>query len=144
VTSYPPDLPEEHRELLGVVADFAERELRDRSSTDEEHGRFPRDVFTALGELGLMGLPFPADVGGGEVAYRTYLLVLEELSRVWLTVGLGVSVHTLATWGMESHGTTEQRDRLVPAMVAGELLGAYSLPDPHSGSDAGTYPVTWP
>lgn len=132
----PTDLPEEHRELLLTVRRFADEEVAPRAGEGEAAERFPRELFDQLGELGLMGLPFPADVGGGEVPYRTYLLVVEELSRAWLTVGLGLSVHTLSTWGIEHHGTDEQRQRFIPPMTGGELLGAYSLSEPDSGSDA--------
>jgi alkylation response protein AidB-like acyl-CoA dehydrogenase len=132
----PPDLPPEHRELLDLVASFADQEVAPRAADGEREGRFPRDLFDQLGELGLMGLPFPADVGGGEVPYRTYLLVVERLARAWLTVGLGLSVHTLATWGIEHHADGEQRDRYVPPMTRGAQLGAYSLSEPDSGSDA--------
>ncbi|MGH3440505.1 MAG: acyl-CoA dehydrogenase family protein [Nitriliruptorales bacterium] len=131
-----PRLPEEHRELLSMVTTFAEKEVAPGAAEGEANERFPRDVFEQLAELGLMGLPFPEDVGGGGLPYRTYLMVVEELSRAWLTVGLGLSVHTLATWGIEHHATEAQRAELVPPMVAGRLLGAYSLSEPGSGSDA--------
>jgi alkylation response protein AidB-like acyl-CoA dehydrogenase len=132
----PVDLPDEHRELLGVVADLAAERLAPRASEGEREGRFPRDAFDELGKLGLMGLPFPEDVGGGAVPYRTYLLVVEELASAWMTVGLGLSVHTLSTWGIEAHATPEQRSRFIPPMTSGEMLGAYSLSEPDSGSDA--------
>lgn len=123
-------------QLLDTVRTFAEKEVAPKAAEYEEAARFPRDVFDELAELGLMGLPFPEDVGGGGLPYATYLEVVEELARAWLTVGLGLSVHTLSTWGIERHATDEQRRRLVPDMVSGRLLGAYSLSEPGSGSDA--------
>ncbi len=132
----PPDLSEGQRELLLTVRRFADEQVAPLAAEGEAAERFPRDVFDQLGQLGFMGLPFPGDVGGGELPYRTYLLVVEELSRAWLTVGLGLSVHTLSTWGIEHHATDEQRQRFVPPMTAGERLGAYSLSEPDSGSDA--------
>ncbi len=132
----PVDLPEEHREVLRVVAELGERELAPRADDAEASGSFPRDIFADLAELGLMGLPFDTELGGGGLPYRTYLLVVEELSRWWLTVGLGLSVHTLSTWGIAHHATDEQRRRFSREMVAGEALGAYSLSEPDSGSDA--------
>lgn len=134
--SPPVDLPDEHLELLAVVADLASERLEPRASDEEREGRFPRDAFDELGKLDLMGLPFPEDVGGGGLPYRTYLLVVEELASSWMTVGLGLSVHTLSTWGIEAHATSEQRSRFIPPMTAGEMLGAYSLSEPDSGSDA--------
>ncbi len=132
----PPDLPQEHRELLDVVARFATETVAPRADEGEASGEFPRDLFAHLGELDLMGLPFEEDLGGGGLPYRTYLLVLEELAAAWLTVGLGLSVHTLSTWGIAAHATEEQRRELAAPMVRGELLGAYSLSEPDSGSDA--------
>ncbi|MBW3562009.1 MAG: acyl-CoA dehydrogenase family protein [Actinobacteria bacterium] len=132
----PPDLSEEERELLLTVRRFADDEIAPRAADGEAAERFPRDVFDELGQLGLMGLPFPEDVGGGALPYRTYLLVVEELATAWLTVGLGLSVHTLSTWGVEHHATDDQRARFIPPMTAGDRLGAYSLSEPDSGSDA--------
>ena len=68
--------------------------------------------------------------------YEVYLQVVEELASAWLTVGLGVSVHTLAAYPLATHGTEEQKRRWLPDVVGGELLGAYCLSEPHSGSDA--------
>lgn len=130
------DRRDEVAALIETVRAFAENEVAPRASEAEETERFPRDLFDELGRLGLMGLPFPEDVGGGALPYGDYLLVVEELARAWLTVGLGLSVHTLSTWGIEHHATAEQRERFIPPMTAGELLGAYSLSEPGSGSDA--------
>lgn len=132
----PPGLPEEHLELLAVTRDVAGDVIAPRAAEGEAEGEFPRDIFDRLGSMGLMGLPFDEDVGGGGLPYRTYLLVVEELAHAWMTVGLGLSVHTLSTWGIAAHATSEQYEELVPPMVAGETLGAYSLSEPGSGSDA--------
>src|SRR5579875_433826 len=131
------DMPSpESEELLHVVTDIAARELRPRAAEDERNGRFPRDIFRLLGGIGLLGLPYPARYGGGEQPAVAYLQILEELSRAWLTVGLGVSVHLLACYPLARFGTDEQRDRWLPAMIGGGLLGAYCLSEPHAGSDA--------
>ena len=130
------DLPEEQRSLLAMVADLAAERVAPQAASYEEQRRFPRDLFDQLAQLDLTGLPFGEDVGGSGLPYRTYLMVLEELSRAFLALGLGLSVHTLATWGIDAHATEEQRQRFVPDMVAGRLLGAYSLSEPGSGSDA--------
>ncbi len=123
-------------ELLELVGSFAERELAPKAAGYEAAKRFPREAFDQLAQLNLMGLPFPEKLGGGGQPYTVYLQVVEELSRAWLTVGLGLSVHTLSAWGIERHATDEQRERLAAPMVRGELLGAYSLSEPDSGSDA--------
>ena len=101
----------------------------------EADGTFPRDIFTMLGRTGLLGLPYPEEYGGGGVPYEVYLQVLEEIGAVWASVGVGVSVHALSCYGLANYGTEEQRQRWLPDMLGGELLGAYCLSEPHAGSD---------
>ncbi|KJY21069.1 MULTISPECIES: acyl-CoA dehydrogenase family protein [Streptomyces] len=127
---------EESRDLLALVREIAQREIRPRAAEEEDAGRFPREVFTLLSEAGLLGLPYPGDHGGGEQPYEVYLQVLEELAAARLTVGLGVSVHSLACHGLAGYGTKEQQAAHLPAMLGGGLLGAYCLSEPAAGSDA--------
>ncbi|HZF91335.1 acyl-CoA dehydrogenase family protein [Streptomyces sp.] len=127
---------DEARDLISLVRDIAQREIAPRAAEEEEAGRFPREIFTLLSESGLLGLPYDAEYGGGEQPYEVYLQVLEELAAARLTVGLGVSVHTLASYALATHGTKEQRAEHLPAMLGGGLLGAYCLSEPASGSDA--------
>jgi alkylation response protein AidB-like acyl-CoA dehydrogenase len=129
-------LPEEQRLLLELVQGFARTEVAPRADAFERARTFPREMFDQLGRMDLTGLPFPEAQGGSALPFRTYLLVIEELSRAFLALGLGLSVHTLATWGIATFGTAEQRGRFVPDLVAGRLLGAYSLSEPEAGSDA--------
>jgi alkylation response protein AidB-like acyl-CoA dehydrogenase len=124
-------------ELLEVVSEFAHDVLAPRAADAERDAAFPRDVFTTLGRMSLLGLPYPEKFGGSEQPYEVYLQVVEELSRVWLTVGMGVSVHALACFPLARFGTDAQRVRWLPEMLGGELLGAYCLSEPDSGSDAG-------
>jgi alkylation response protein AidB-like acyl-CoA dehydrogenase len=123
-------------ELTQLARDIAEKELRPAVDAAEREGRFPREAFRVLGRAGLLGLPYPERWGGGGQPYADYLEVVEELARAWLTVGLGVSVHTLACFPLAEFGTDEQRERWLPDLLGGDLLGAYCLSEPHSGSDA--------
>lgn len=127
---------EESRDLLALVREIAQREIRPRAAEEEDSGRFPREVFTLLSEAGLLGLPYAGEFGGGEQPYEVYLQVLEELAAARLTVGLGVSVHSLACHGLAGYGTKEQQAAHLPAMLGGGLLGAYCLSEPAAGSDA--------
>ncbi|KOG69379.1 MULTISPECIES: acyl-CoA dehydrogenase family protein [Streptomyces] len=127
---------EEARDLLTLVRDLVEREIRPTAAEQEEAGRFPRQIFTLLSEAGLLSLPYGEEFGGGAQPYEVYLQVLEELAAARLTVGLGVSVHTLACHATAEFGTKEQRATHLPAMLGGGLLGAYCLSEPSSGSDA--------
>ncbi|MGV9509930.1 acyl-CoA dehydrogenase [Streptomyces tendae] len=127
---------DEARDLISLVRDIAQREIAPSAAEEEDTGRFPREVFTLLSDSGLLGLPYDAEFGGGEQPYEVYLQVLEELAAARLTVGLGVSVHTLASYALAAHGTKEQQTEHLPAMLGGGLLGAYCLSEPASGSDA--------
>ncbi|MEW1637165.1 acyl-CoA dehydrogenase family protein [Streptomyces sp. NPDC093801] len=127
---------EESRDLLALVREIAQREVRPKAAEEEDAGRFPREVFTLLSESGLLGLPYAGEFGGGDQPYEVYLQVLEELAAARLTVGLGVSVHSLACHGLAGYGTKEQRAAHLPDMLGGGLLGAYCLSEPASGSDA--------
>ncbi|MFG2688086.1 acyl-CoA dehydrogenase [Streptomyces sp. NPDC048405] len=127
---------DEARDLISLVRDIAQREIVPSAAEEEDAGRFPREVFTLLSDAGLLGLPYDAEFGGGEQPYEVYLQVLEELAAARLTVGLGVSVHTLASYALATYGTKEQQTEHLPAMLGGGLLGAYCLSEPASGSDA--------
>ncbi|MER7465986.1 acyl-CoA dehydrogenase family protein [Streptomyces sp. NPDC097981] len=127
---------EESRDLLALVREIAQREIRPVAAEGEDAGTFPRAIFTLLSEAGLLGLPYAGEYGGGEQPYEVYLQVLEELAAARLTVGLGVSVHSLSCHGLAGYGTEEQRKAHLPAMLGGGLLGAYCLSEPASGSDA--------
>ncbi len=127
---------DEARDLIALVRDIAQREIAPRAAEEEDAGRFPRELFTLLSESGLLGLPYDAEHGGGDQPYEVYLQVLEELAAARLTVGLGVSVHTLASYALAAYGSKEQQTEHLPAMLGGGLLGAYCLSEPASGSDA--------
>jgi alkylation response protein AidB-like acyl-CoA dehydrogenase len=130
-------LPTEEAEaLLGLTREIADAELRPRAADFERRGEFPREVFRTLGRSGLLGLPYPEEAGGSGQPYEVYLQVVEELAGAWLAVGLGVSVHTLACYPVAAFGSDAQRKRWLPEMTGGEVLGAYCLSEPQSGSDA--------
>jgi alkylation response protein AidB-like acyl-CoA dehydrogenase len=122
--------------LFELTRDLATAEVAPRAAAGERDGIFPRDVFRLLGNAGLLGLPYPEEIGGGGQPYETYLQVVEELATAWLAVGLGVSVHTLTCFPLVTAGTQEQRDKWLPDMLGGSQLGAYCLSEPGSGSDA--------
>jgi alkylation response protein AidB-like acyl-CoA dehydrogenase len=124
------------RDLLELTRDLAEAELRPAAAAAERDGRFPREAFRLIGRAGLLGLPYAEALGGGGQPYETYLQVVEELASAWLTIGLGVSVHVLSCFPLASCGTLQQQERWLPAMLGGDLLGAYCLSEPASGSDA--------
>ncbi|MGW6745079.1 acyl-CoA dehydrogenase family protein [Streptomyces sp. NPDC055025] len=127
---------EESKDLVALVRDIIEREITPWAAEEEEAGHFPRELFTLLSASGLLGLPYDSAHGGGDQPYEVYLQVLEELAAARLTVGLGVSVHSLACHALAGYGTKDQQTEHLPAMLGGGLLGAYCLSEPASGSDA--------
>ena len=127
---------DEATELLALTRELAREELAPRVASYEAESRFPREVFSTLGKSGLLGLPYDEEYGGGGQPYEVYLQVVEELATVWASVAEGVSVHTLSCFPLAAFGTAEQRERWLPDMVGGDLLGAYCLSEPQSGSDA--------
>ncbi|MFJ9085530.1 acyl-CoA dehydrogenase family protein [Streptomyces sp. NPDC102384] len=126
---------EEAADLLDLTREIAERHLAPRAAEHEAAERFPREVFRTLGRSGLLGLPYPVEYGGGGQPYEVYLQVVEELAARWASVAVGVSVHALSCFPLATYGTDAQRERLLPQLLAGDLLGAYCLSEPHAGSD---------
>jgi alkylation response protein AidB-like acyl-CoA dehydrogenase len=122
--------------LIDLTRELVEREVLPRVEEAEATAAFPRELFRTLGRAGLLGLAYPEELGGGGQPYEVYLPVLEELARGWAGVAVGVSVHTLSTFPVAAWGSKEQQERFLPAMLGGELLGAYCLSEEHSGSDA--------
>ncbi len=128
----------EAKALLDLTIEIARDELAPKVAAYEAESRFPRDEVRLLGEAGLLGLPYDERYGGGGQPYAVYLQVVEELARVWATVAETVSVHTLACFPLARYGSDDQRDKWLPDMLGGQLLGAYCLSEPDAGSDAGS------
>ena len=125
----------ETADLIALTRDLAEKELSGKVVQAEADEVFPREVFRTLGRAGILGLPYPVEHGGGGQPYEIYLQVLEEIASTWSSVGVGVSVHALSCFGLVNFGTEEQKQKWLPDMLGGELLGAYCLSEAHAGSD---------
>jgi alkylation response protein AidB-like acyl-CoA dehydrogenase len=122
--------------IVALARDVATAELAPRAAQAEADGRFPRDVFRQLGELGILGMPYPEELGGAGQPYEVYLQVLEELAGAWASVGVGVSVHVMSCFPLARFGSDAQRERWLPELLAGDLLGGYCLSEAQAGSDA--------
>jgi hypothetical protein len=127
--------PEAH-DLLDLTRELADKELAPHVDDFEARGEFPRDLIRTVGRSGLLSLPYSSEYGGADQPYEVYLQVLELLAGRWLGIAEAVSVHTLACYPLAHHGTVEQRERWLPEMLGGDLLGAYCLSEPAGGSDA--------
>ena len=126
----------EAEDLLALTRELADKELAPRVVEHERQERFPEGVFPTLGAAGLLGLPYAEELGGGGQPYEVYLQVLEEFGARWAAVAVAVSVHGLSCHPLATFGSEEQKERWLPAMLAGELIGGYSLSEPQAGSDA--------
>jgi alkylation response protein AidB-like acyl-CoA dehydrogenase len=132
------DLTDEQRDVRELARRFADEVVAPRAGQWDRDHTFPREVFTQLGELGLMGVCVPERYAGAGADYLTYVLVLEELSRADAGVGVTLAVHTGAgTLPIVAHGDEDQRDRWVPPLAQGHELAAFALTEAGSGSDAG-------
>jgi alkylation response protein AidB-like acyl-CoA dehydrogenase len=132
-------LTPDQREIQALARDFARAEIEPHAAGWDRDHHFPREVYAKLAELGLMGVCVPEEYGGAGADFVSYVLVLEELSRADAGVGVTVAVHTSAvTLPILAFGTDEQRSRFVPPLARGEVIGAFALTEPESGSDAGS------
>jgi butyryl-CoA dehydrogenase len=130
-------LTDEERLLRDTAREFARRSVAPTAIERDEAERFDRSIFAEMGGLGLTGAPLPESVGGSGFSYLGWSLVMEELGAADLATAVTLSVHILSQYPVVTWGTPEQRARWLGPMVAGELLGAFALTEPHAGSDAG-------
>ena len=122
-------------EIVELVREVARDELAPRAAAAEASGTFSREVFTLLGGLGLLGMPYAEEHGGSGQPYEVYLQALEEVAAAWMSVAVGVSVHVMSCHALATWGRPEQVAALLPDLVAGEQLGAYALSEAQAGSD---------
>ncbi|MBC3841498.1 acyl-CoA dehydrogenase [Streptacidiphilus sp. 4-A2] len=126
----------EAADLIALTRELADKELAPKVEAHEDAETYPEGLFATLGRAGLLGLAYPEEFGGGGQPYEVYLQVLEELAARWAAVAVAVSVHTLSCHPLNAFGTAGQRERWLPDMLAGDLIGGYSLSEPQAGSDA--------
>jgi alkylation response protein AidB-like acyl-CoA dehydrogenase len=132
------DLTDEQRLLRDTVRDFARSEVAPTAEELDREKRFPYEIVAKLGELGLMGIPFPEDYGGGGGDTLSFALAVEELARADASVCITVASHTsLGTMPIFLFGSREQKEEWLPQLCSGRKLGAFGLTEPEAGSDAG-------
>jgi alkylation response protein AidB-like acyl-CoA dehydrogenase len=132
------DLSPEHELLRRTIRDFMVKEVAPVVDEHERARRFPVDIVRHLGEMGWLGIPIPEDEGGAGLDTLAYAIAIEEIGRVWGSLGLIVAAHTSLGCGpIHLAGTPEQKERFLVPMASGTVLGAYGLTEPGAGSDAG-------
>src|SRR5690349_17863295 len=132
------DLPDDHELIRRTVRHFAEQEVAPVAEELDRTKSFPYAIVKQLGELGLMGIPFPQEYGGGGGDTLAYAIAVEELTRVDSSVAITVCAHTsLGTQPVYLFGSEQQKREWLPRLCSGEKLGAFGLTEPEAGSDAG-------
>jgi short/branched chain acyl-CoA dehydrogenase len=132
------DLTDEQRLLRDTVRDFARQEVAPVAEELDRTKSFPYELVAKMGALGLMGIPFPEQYGGGGADTLTYALAVEELTRIDSSVAITMAAHTsLGTMPIYLWGTDEQKNDWLPQLCSGQKLAAFGLTEPEAGSDAG-------
>ena len=137
------DLTDEQRAIQRLARDFADGEVRPIAEEIDREKRFPVEVIRKAGELGLMGIPYPEEFGGGGAGNLAYALAIEELARVDSSTAITIAAHTsLGTYPIYAFGNDEQKRELLPDLTAGRKLWSFGLTEPEAGSDAGNVRTT--
>ena len=125
----------EQREVVASVREWVEREVYPVASEYEHADEFPAPLVEDMKQMGLFGVTIPEEYGGLGLDLLTYVLIQIELSRGWMSLSGVLNTHFISAWMIKTHGTEEQRERYLPRMANGELRFAYSMTEPHAGSD---------
>ncbi len=137
------ELNEEQRMIRDLARDFAQKEIAPIAAEIDETGEFPYETIKKMGELGLMGLGVSPEWGGAGADTVSYVLAMEEISKVCASHGVVMSVNnSLVCYGLEKFGADSQRERFLTPLASGQAIGAYALTEPQSGSDAGNMLTT--
>lgn len=129
---------EEQRMFRRMVREFAENEIAPRAEEIDASDEFPADIFRRMGQVGLLGLPFPPEYGGSGADYHTMVIALEEIARVSGSMAIVLDAHTsLCCEPIYRFGTEEQRQKYLMPLAGGQKIGAFGLTEPQAGSDAG-------
>lgn len=130
-------LNEEQKMIKRMVRDFAEKEVAPRAKEMDRSGEMPADLICKLAETGVLGLPIPEEYGGGGGSFLSYIIAVEELSRACAATGVTVETHvSLGTEPILNWGTEEQKQKYLPKLAEGEMIGSFGLTEPNAGSDA--------
>jgi butyryl-CoA dehydrogenase len=129
-----PDVAE-RQEILRTIRDFVDKDVLPNVARYDEADEFPYPLVDTMRELGLFGTTVPEEYGGLGLDLTTYALIVKELSRGWISLSGVINTHFIASFMVKAFGTDEQKDELLPPMARGELRSAFSMTEPHAGSD---------
>ncbi|ABS60442.1 acyl-CoA dehydrogenase [Fervidobacterium nodosum] len=126
-----------------LFREFAEKEVKPLAQKVDEEEYFPIETVKKMAEIGMMGIPFPKEIGGAGGDYLTYIMAVEELAKVCATTSIILSAHTsLCCWPIFNFGTQQQKEKYLRPLLKGEMIGAFALTEPNAGSDAGNQQTT--
>ena len=130
-------LTTEQKMIRQLMRDFAEKEVAPIAAEIDEEARYPYETIEKLGKLGVMGMPFPREIGGAGADYISYIMAIEELSKVCGSHGVIVQTHNaLCCWPIFTYGTEAQKQKYLPDLLSGKKLGAFGLTEPNAGTDS--------
>ncbi|HJQ01047.1 MAG TPA: acyl-CoA dehydrogenase family protein [Jatrophihabitans sp.] len=129
------DLTDIQKEILATVRAFVDKEILPNATELEHADEYPEQIVKGMAEIGLFGLMIPEEFGGLGESLLTYALVVEQISRGWMSVSGVINTHFILAYLLMRHGTEEQKQRLLPRMATGEVRGAFSMSEPDVGSD---------
>ncbi len=137
------NLTEEHIMIRDAARDFAQQELLPGVIERDEHQKFPHEQIKKMGELGFLGMMVDPKYGGGGMDAISYVLAMEEISKIDASASVVMSVNnSLVCWGLETYGTEEQKQKYLTRLATGEIIGAFCLSEPEAGSDATSQKTT--
>ena len=131
------DLTEEQKTIKQMARAFALEHVAPIAAEIDEKIRFPKETIEKAGEIGFMGLPFPKEWGGYGTDYISYVIAIEEISKICGATGVIIQTHcALCSWPIWQYGTEAQKKKYLPDLLSGRKLGAFGLTEPNAGSDA--------
>src|SRR5213595_2135750 len=135
VATNPLDQTDEQRAICDMVRQFADEQIIPSAEHFDHEDSFPEDIVEQMKELGLFGVTIPEEYGGMGLDLTTYVMIVEELSRGWISISGVINTHFIGSYLLMKYGTEEQRQKYLPKMATGEMRAAFSLSEPELGSD---------
>src|SRR5436853_3985085 len=134
-TTSPTDRTDEQKAICEMVRQFADEQIIPNAEHYDHEDEFPGPIVEQMKELGLFGVTIPEEFGGMGLDLTTYAMIVEELSRGWISISGVVNTHFIGSYLLMKFGTDEQKETFLPKMATGEIRAAFSLSEPEVGSD---------
>src|SRR6201994_3825316 len=126
---------DEQKDIIAMVRQFADEQILPNAEHFDHEDEFPQDIVDQMKELGLFGVTIPEEYGGMGLDLTTYVMIVEELSRGWISISGIINTHFIGSYLLMKFGTDEQKSKYLPKMATGEIRAAFSMTEPSGGSD---------